>query len=131
MKYTFQLGDGREAVVRFKHHGKRKGKAPKSTRCRIMVGEDIISEAWARPAAEIGVLPGSTYVLAELAKNPRFLRFIQLTDHQKVAIMRGDQFCRREGRSESFRKALEVMDISHEEKCSFTTEMIGQGAVKS
>jgi hypothetical protein len=134
MKYTFKLEDGREAVVKFKHLGKRRGRAPKSTRCRIMMGEEVISEAWARPAAEIAVIiRKSDWLLDKRLDMSKLIKKVKTYDGSKIAILRGDQFCRLEGRTVSFRKALDrfPMVLYHSDKCAFTSAMIEQGAVKS
>jgi len=127
VKYSFQLQDGREAVVKFKHHGKRKGKAPKSTRCRIMAGGKVLSEAWARPAAEIAVVLQNEG--RGLVPQTKLLRIVKTVDGRRVAIYKGDQFCREEGRSESFFKAIKI--FSAKDRHTAALAMIGQGAVRA
>lgn len=127
MKYSFQLQDGREAVVKFKHTGKRKGKSPKGTICWIVVGEDRLAQAWAKPAEFIAVIDGEP-TKAGAFPTGKLVRKVTTVNGRKISIYKGDQFSKKEGRSESFFKAIQI--LSSEDQRLAALAMIEQGAVR-
>ena len=109
---------GNPIAIKFRHHGGRKGtkdipgKPPRYTSCRIVSADEVLGEAIAKPVSEVPVLAGTdAQVKALFEEHGKHVRRVLRTEGDvRVVILRGDQFSRAEGRSESLKKAMAKLD---------------------
>jgi hypothetical protein len=118
--YYFNLQNGHEAAIAFAHKGGKKGTKDepghpaKCTICKIFDMDDnkkLLACGHSRPIGETAdLIPEdlpSQYV--EVFYGRRFKKIMKLEDGTRVAIIKGDQFCRATGREESLAKALQQL----------------------
>lgn len=115
MSYRFALTDGSEATIYFSHKGGKKGdiknpgKSPKVTKCSIVTtNHKLLGEGQAAPLRTIyEELPiGFTESTARRLYRNRLKKITIKDDGKLYAVLKGDTFCRAEGRKRSLRKAL-------------------------
>ena len=115
MSYRFALTDGSEATIYFSHKGGKKGdiktpgKSPKVTKCSIVTtNHKLLGEGQAAPLRTIyEELPaGFTEPAARKVYGNRLKKITVKDDGKMYAVLKGDSFCRAEGRKRSLKKAL-------------------------
>jgi hypothetical protein len=130
--YKFQLFNGKEARIYYSHKGGSpervvKGKTipakpPKMTLCSIVCGETLLGQGWSKPVREVAELVApEDHSHVQNIYGKRLLRtmWVDFGDSgEMVAILRGDNFCRKTGRRESLAKALEASGLSKENRAS-------------
>lgn len=128
MKYSFKLEDGRKAIATFKHTGRRKGKSPKGTICRIIVDNEIIAQSWSKPVTEIAVIDNEP-VKAGMMPTTKFVKKIKTVNGVEIFIYKGDKFSKSEGRTVSFLKAVKILSTRNQNRA--IVAMIKQGVIAS
>ena len=107
MSYRFALTDGSEATIYFSHKGGKKGdiknpgKSPKVTKCSIVTtNHKLLGEGQAAPLRTIyEELPaGFTEPAARKVYGNRLKKITVKDDGKMYAVLKGDSFCRAEGR---------------------------------
>jgi len=115
MAYRFELTDGSEATIYFSHKGGKKGdaknpgKSPNFTKCAIVTADKkLLGEGQAAPLRTIlEELPdGFTEPAARRVYGKRLKKITVKDDGKMYAVLKGDSFCRAEGRKRSLKKAL-------------------------
>jgi hypothetical protein len=115
MSYRFALTDGSEATIYFSHKGGKKGdiknpgKAPHVTKCSIITtNHKLLGEGQAAPLRTVlEELPvGFTESAARKMYRNRLKKITVKDDGKLYAVLKGDMFCRAEGRKRSLKKAL-------------------------
>jgi hypothetical protein len=120
--YRFKRTNGTEARIYFSHKGGKKGKflpggqsgtpgkSPRRTECSIVSDDNnvLLGKGQAAPLATIyeELPPGCTEAIAQKIYGNRLKRITVKNDGKLYAVLKGDIFCRAEGRKKSLRKAL-------------------------
>lgn len=118
MSYRFKLSDGSEATIYFSHKGGKKGdvknpgKSPNSTKCAIVTTDKkLLGEGQSAPLRTVlEELPeGFTEPAARKMYGKRLKKITVKDDGKMYAVLKGDTFCRAEGRKRSLKKALRTL----------------------
>lgn len=114
----FKIGNADPYGIEFKFYGKKPGKPPAITICRIkIVSQNItVGKATVKVVPEYAVKVLQLDIEAAKEKYDKRIKKIYKINNDYIVVLRGDQFCYETGKLEALKKALKSHNFTKEFK---------------